>query len=376
MLQKVLKKKVKKMVLAVKYQLSLYTDKNKMSVSDATGILENVYVNNRDNRQSLKQLRERNAQRDLSVIVPVYNGEKYISECIEDLLLQKTQYQYEIIIVDDGSVDGTKTILNEKYSSAENIKLIFQENAGAAAARNRGLIEADGTYVMFVDADDRVEASLIEDLLKSAYETDSDITGCGYYCFQDGRKERESHVDYAFQTQGNNLDYLKKQEGYVWGKAYKREIWEEIRFPEGFLYEDMILQMIVWRKCRKFMYIPKPLYGYRNNLSGVTNTSGGSVKSFDQFYLVQYLMCYAQKMGVPKDQEFYVQILKELGPFLYGRVKRFPELEQRAVFYLSAALIEETFQEKFKVENCYKKLEKAFYEKNFKSWKYASEMLF
>ena len=119
----------------------------------------------------------------ISVIVPVYNGERYLEKCIESLE-EQTYKNLEIILINDGSTDGTGAVCVRLKKRFENIHVITTEDAGVSAARNAGLRAAKGTFVTFVDADDRLRPKAIEILLDCMMETGSDVAGCRFYSWE------------------------------------------------------------------------------------------------------------------------------------------------------------------------------------------------
>ena len=124
---------------------------------------------------------------DLTIIVPAYNVESYIEQCMDSILRQETKYAYEVIIVNDGSTDGTQNIIR-RYKSIDNIRIINRINGGLSAARNSALEESNGRYLMFVDSDDYILPYAIEKLLDKAYRYDADIVeGSAFSFFEDGR---------------------------------------------------------------------------------------------------------------------------------------------------------------------------------------------
>ena len=114
----------------------------------------------------------------ISVIVPVYRVEQYLERCVASILAQ-TYRDFELILVDDGSTDGAQDVLH-RYENYPDVKVIFQQNQGIAGARNTGLVNAIGKYIMFIDCDDTVEDNLIETLMMKAYKDDCDIVMCAH----------------------------------------------------------------------------------------------------------------------------------------------------------------------------------------------------
>ena len=133
-----------------------------------------------------KGLNYREETLDLSIIIPVYNGEKYLKECLDSIFNNKTKYEYEVIVIDDGSSDSSMKIL-QSYSK-DNLIIKSQTNQGAAAARNQGLDLARGEYVAFIDSDDYVSDNYIEKLVYEGKEKKADVVKCGYYRVYDRKK--------------------------------------------------------------------------------------------------------------------------------------------------------------------------------------------
>ena len=114
---------------------------------------------------------------DVSIIIPVYNTEKYLKQCLESLINQKTEFKYEIICVNDGSTDNSEKIL-EQFS--EDIQHIYIKNSGPGAARNLAIQKAKGQYLLFVDSDDYIDKEMLEKMYNNAIENNSDIVVCDY----------------------------------------------------------------------------------------------------------------------------------------------------------------------------------------------------
>ncbi|MCR5484734.1 MAG: glycosyltransferase, partial [Clostridiales bacterium] len=132
---------------------------------------------------------------DISVIIPVYNGEKYLGECLESITKQTAFDRLEVITVDDGSTDKTPEICGAYSEKYKNIRVIRTKNSGVSAARNRGIAEASGEFIAFVDSDDRLYPEMYERLITAARKTNADIAVCGYlYQYPD----RDVTIDFPF----------------------------------------------------------------------------------------------------------------------------------------------------------------------------------
>lgn len=230
----------------------------------------------------------------ISIIVPVYNVEKYLRQCLDSLVSQ-TMKDIEIICINDGSVDNSLKILNEYEEKDKRICIVNKKNSGVSDTRNSGLKIISGEYIMFVDSDDWVDTRICEILYKSATEENADCVMCSY------TKEFENH---------SIVNHILEGEYIVWGeKAVKEQfhrrlfglIDDELRKPQDgdiivsscaqlfnvrickgidFVdlkiigtFEDGLYQIMVYQKCKKFVYVDKPLYHYRKiNENSLTST--------------------------------------------------------------------------------------------------------
>lgn len=157
-----------------------------------------------------------------SVVVPVYNVEQYLNECLSALLCDNaSENQYEVIAVNDGSSDGSGQILEQWAKQTRKLKVINQPNGGLSAARNTGLNEAKGEYVAFVDSDDVMNIESILDLIAALKKSHADYAS-GLYQRVDDVGRILSPVDYISSTM------------VPWGRVYKRSLWEDVRFPVGY----------------------------------------------------------------------------------------------------------------------------------------------
>ena len=166
----------------------------------------------------------------ISLIIPVHNVEKYLYECIESVICQ-TYTNLEIILIDDGSKDKSGEICEEYGKKDNRIIVIHQENGGVSSARNIGLEVAKGKYISFVDSDDYIEKTFIEELYKKIKENDAQISMCGLNKIDDNNE--------ILGTYGYSKDFIDGrellenkyiQDGYLWNKLYSAEIWKNQRF--------------------------------------------------------------------------------------------------------------------------------------------------
>lgn len=203
----------------------------------------------------------------VSVIVAAYNIEQYLSRCLDSLLAQ-TYGLLEIIVVDDGSTDGTPEICDRYARENENIKVIHRVNGGLSAARNSGLEIASGDFIGFVDGDDWVEPQMYGAMVEACAQAEAQIATCSYREVGEGAQ--------IFETTGEHLELSMKEalelfvygdERYhiynsVWSKLFATEIAKDLRFVEGKSSEDIIYTTWALSKASKCVLLDEPFYNY------------------------------------------------------------------------------------------------------------------
>ena len=223
----------------------------------------------------------------ISVIVPVYKVENYLGRCVESLLAQ-TYENIEIILVDDGSPDTCPVMCDEYAKKHEKIRVIHQENKGLSGARNTGIDNAKGEYLAFVDSDDLWSPHFLESLYKALKENDADIAQCRWeYMHGDELKEAydadAKTVCFTGREMLANL-YIQTGAYYVvaWNKLYKKELFENIRYPEGRIHEDEATTYKLFDLAKKCVFVDNALYGYYVGSGGTSITRNGfNLKKLD-----------------------------------------------------------------------------------------------
>lgn len=258
----------------------------------------------------------------ISVIIPVYNVENYLNECLDSVYNQKFK-DIEIICVNDGSTDNSLEILQNYAKKDSRIKIITQENHGLGHARNTGLKHATGEYVLFVDSDDILCENALEELYNHVSLNDSDVVIFNFFryngnvyaptgIFSDNISEKGNMIDYTKCT----FDYkaIKEYVMYdyfaVWFKMYKKEFLDkyELIFPVGIAYEDVLFQVKSFIYADKISFLPKHLYSYRTANSN-SLTSDGS-KIFDIVTVVDSVEEFLKEMSLYDDFEFEFLMFK------------------------------------------------------------------
>jgi len=202
----------------------------------------------------------------LSIIIPVYNVEKYLEKCIESVLAQ-TYLDWELILVNDGSTDGCPAICDAYAQKDERIKVIHKENGGQGSARNRALDICKGEYIAFLDSDDYIDPEMYSVMMEALIRTDSDVSMCGLKTHSGVR------ISYP-KISGEEVVINGAEEilrhyfltPYVTGapvdKVYRRALFEDIRYPEGVAREDVYIMHRVLGKCKKAVHTGKCFYNY------------------------------------------------------------------------------------------------------------------
>ena len=200
----------------------------------------------------------------VSVIIPVYNVEQYIEKCIYSVINQSYK-NLEIILINDGSTDRSGIICDKYEKIDKRIKVVHKKNGGLSSARNVGLNLATGEYIMFIDSDDFVENTIVEDLYLSCYKNDVEISICNYrYANEKDIKDSEENVEYVYDEieKFDKMFFEEKFFWMAWGKLYKSTLFNNFRFKENQIYEDFYLIPRVMLNTSKIVYITKSLYNY------------------------------------------------------------------------------------------------------------------
>ncbi len=206
----------------------------------------------------------------VSIIIPVYNVEKYVEQCL-DSVVKQTYPNVEIIIVENGSTDNTLMKL-EKYRSMGNVTIIVQnQKLGPGGARNIGMMASTGDYVAFIDGDDIVEPNMIEEMVRVLEQKNSLVVMCRHDVFIGCLKRKgTSKGDVIELDFENRPSLLEGYQGQCWNKLYRRELLEKFPFPNDLNFEDAAVIYPILILSQKVPYITSELYHYRRNIKGIT----------------------------------------------------------------------------------------------------------
>lgn len=215
----------------------------------------------------------------ISVIVPIYNVEKYLNRCIESIVNQ-TYKNLEIILVDDGSPDKCPEICDEWAKKDNRIKVIHKKNGGISTARNSGLDASTGAFIGFVDGDDIVDPQFYETLVNEAENNDADISACSFTHYSADYTKYEEQACYIknqknFTSKELLTEFFESCKGEwvsLCNKIIRSYLFSGLRFPEGRVFEDWTLAPMIYSRASKICFTPKKYYGYVIHEGSVVRT--------------------------------------------------------------------------------------------------------
>lgn len=242
---------------------------------------------------------------DISIIVPVYNVEKYLKPCLGSIVTQEFSGKFEVIIVDDGSKDDFGAIA-DSYGLMPNVLVIHQVNGGLSAARNAGLRVSRGKYIMFVDSDDMIGPGYLEAMWSRLVQTSADfVTSTFRYMSDDGL---------VGEIENDRASWM-----VPWGRLYRREVWNRLGFPVGAWYEDLIHPLWIDSFFKDEPCYDLSGYYYRIRPGSIMQSTPTNVKGLDSYWVLDELISYRSELGISYSQEDFDRILPLFGPLLLGR---------------------------------------------------------
>ena len=225
----------------------------------------------------------------ISVVVPVYNVEKYLEKCVNSIVNQ-TYKNLEIILVDDGATDNSGKLCDELAKIDNRIKVYHKENGGLSDARNYGVERATGDYIGFVDSDDYIDAEMYEKLYEAIKKENADVAECNLKIIYPNRVELYTNEKYfkVCTKQEYLEEYLKIEKvfGSVWTKLIKSDIAKKLVFPKGKLYEDTYYAYDLINVANSFVLIDSPSYNYLMRENSITNAKF-NLRIFDLIEIVE-----------------------------------------------------------------------------------------
>ena len=274
----------------------------------------------------------------ISVIVPVYNVEKYLSRCI-DSILNQTYKDFEIILVDDGSKDNSGKICDEYAAKNKNIKVVHSENVGPSDARNFARDKAQGEFITYVDSDDMINNQFLEILMKLIIENKADISCCGFSFFDDSSeividKKPESIECMNGTNAAAEILYGKKHGTSACAFLLTKEIADNNPFTSGKYHEDDLISFKFCISANKVVFTSKQLYFYYQRTGSIMHSPYGKI-AIDELDAADYIVenCkqydeYVRNASIVKKYCNYAHVLitypeiKKLDKSNYDRIKK------------------------------------------------------
>ena len=287
----------------------------------------------------------------VSVIIPVYNVLPYLREAL-DSVINQTYKNLEIIVVDDGSTDGSGDVCNE-YLSDPRVIVIHQENRGLSGARNTGLDRMTGEYVAFLDSDDAFMPETIERMVNAIIQNEAYSAVCGFRACYTEKHMNTPNVRkveiLSFYEQKNlsanealNMLIADKICWAVWNKLYKSIVWNGIRFPEGRNYEDMQIMCQVIERCSKLVTVPGIHVYYRNRSGSITQSRTEKnildyIKAF--FSIENYINEHTLSVFQPEIVHLFLERYTRILSSFYAYLLMCPHSEKNRLQYKNEVLL-------------------------------------
>lgn len=248
----------------------------------------------------------------ISVIIPVYNVEDYLAQCLDSICNQSFK-DIEIICVNDGSTDRSPEILNQYALKDERISIINQHNQGLAATRNNGLKIAKGEYIYFIDSDDYLELDALERLHDNIVLNDSDMVLFKFQTVDDSHNVHKRGIEFKIDKIFGDIDYdtftftYRDVKRHVMNSAfsaclklYKRDFIKDTRFPIGLNFEDVPVHVKLMLEAQRLSFVPESFYNYRSNPDSILNSSANG---FDIFKVIDMVEDYIRQNGYYEELE-------------------------------------------------------------------------
>jgi len=301
-----------------------------------------------------------------SIIIPVYNAEKSLSRCFDSILEQSCR-DFEVIVINDGSTDQSQNVI-QSYAAQypEFFRVYVQQNQGAAETRNRGMEYSQGEYILFIDNDDYISPTYLEELLSEAEHSHADMVLTGYCRITENGK-------IIYKRPANNSDWLVFQLTAPWARIYRRSFINEnnLRFLSDSIGEDVYFNVLAACRCKKRSYVPSISYFWVDNVQSVSNTKQKGMKeiaspfgllqkiyegtqpyvqdeplkSYIEYYFVRYAVWYILFSGRNADTDTAIKMYLSMFDFIS---KLYPDFTKNRYIRLSLPK-GETFFNRFTV---------------------------
>ena len=295
---------------------------------------------------------------DLSICIPAFNVEKSILTLLEQIERQKTSFKFEVLIVNDGSMDQTGELVKRFIAGKENYHLFQQDNAGLSAARNKTIDNSSGRYLTFIDSDDEICDGFIENLMSAAANYDADIVRGQY-----------------FSHRGNRTRLCGIASSFAWGKVFRASLFDKIRFPEGYWFEDMINSFLLTPLSEKTIDINVPviIHNYVEGSLSKVQLSTVTYKSLEQLYLVMRLIDDYRKLGLTDEDYLHKRIMKECSRLMVRRTEKLDDRTRKQIFLACNRIFSENEIKAGEFSGVDRIFADAIINKDYAAWKMAAD---
>lgn len=299
---------------------------------------------------------------DLTVIIPVHNSGKYLHNCLYSVLNQECLYRLQIIIVDDGSTDNSREILKhftDLHIPGKDIKIIYQEYAGLSAARNIGLMQTEGKYLMFLDSEDSLAAGSLQNAVSELIRQEAAFVQMRYIIKRGQRMKAGPHVKKGVYT---DYSSMCKIPGTVTMKIFRSSLFDGIWFPENYWFEDVVIPFLIYPKCQKAVVLPRIGYIYQKNISKESSDKEQMNRNLESILVMEKVM---MKKDLPDG--YMDELLRYFTFSIYDFLKYFPERTIQFAFLTACDMIQTIVQ---KPSEPYLELYEAFQARDYGIWKW------
>lgn len=271
----------------------------------------------------------------ISVIIPIYNVEQFLKQCL-DSIINQTYQNLEIILVNDGSTDSSAQICDNYAMKDERIKVIHKENGGLSDARNAGLRKATGDFISFVDSDDLIALDFYHTVVQIAIDNDADIVECGFIKFEVEEEFENSTItpemsievfETEFALELLIKDYLQPM---VWNKLYRKKVLIDLEFPVGKIHEDVFWTYQVFGNAEKIIKTQEKLYFYRQQGNSISGRKY-SLRRLDAVQALEERISY-MKENFPRLENLATRVFCFAAMFHYQMINENQEIDSQKIY--------------------------------------------
>ena len=283
----------------------------------------------------------RGTEAELDIVLPVYNVERYLSASLDSIFFQQTSFPFRVIAVDDGSTDSSGAILDA--CSDPRLTVIHQKNRGLAGARNAGLDVSTAPWLFFLDSDDQLAPGALEALMTAARAHGAALVEGAFALMDPDGKPLglRPHKDGVVRPRADCY-------GYAWGKLIAAELFRDLCFPEGYLFEDSLQAQVLYPRLERQGLVAcglaRETVRYRQNPQGIVRSSHGNPKSLDSLWITLALREDRRRLGYENDQAYYEYLLNML-LLTFRRTEALGDEAVQAVFALQRDLLLREFSD-------------------------------